>query len=158
MKSFFGISAVAIVFSLGSTGVAQAKTESCPDVTSAQIEGLFAQFNNAWATKDSAKVTALFTKEPVLLATVANKPRTSPAEVNDYFVGFLRSSPVGKIDTSTVEIDCNTASRVGTWTVTLTDAKTSAKTDVKARYSFIYRYEDGQWKIDHLHSSMMPEK
>ncbi len=158
MKSFFGISAVAIAFSLGSAGVAQAKTESCPDVTSAQIEGLFTEFNNAWATKDPAKVTALFTKEPVLLATVSNKPRTAPAEVNDYFIKFLQNSPVGKIDTSSVEIDCKTASRVGTWTVTLTDPKTSAKTDVKARYSFIYRYEDGQWKIDHLHSSMMPEK
>ncbi|OYQ32644.1 DUF4440 domain-containing protein [Niveispirillum lacus] len=157
MKSAFGVSALAIAFSLAGAGVAQAKTATCPNVTPAQIEGLFAEFNNAWATKDPATVTALFTKAPVLLATVANKPRTSPAEVNDYFIGFLRNSPVGKIDTSTVEIDCNTASRVGTWTVTLTDAKTSAKTDVKARYSFIYRYEDGQWKIDHLHSSMMPE-
>ena len=158
MKSYITASALALVLTLGSAFVAQAKTESCPDVTSAQIEGLFTEFNSAWATKDPAKVTALFTKAPVLLATVSNKPRTTPAEVNEYFIGFLQSSPVGKIDTSTVEIDCKTASRLGTWTVTLTDAKTSAKTDVKARYSFIYRYEDGQWKIDHLHSSMMPEK
>ncbi len=28
---------------------------------------------------------------------------------------------------------------------------------VKARYSFIYKYEDGEWKIAHHHSSMMPE-
>merc|ERR1712176_294021 len=28
---------------------------------------------------------------------------------------------------------------------------------VKARYSFIYVYEDGQWKISHHHSSVMPE-
>ena len=41
--------------------------------------------------------------------------------------------------------------------VTLTDAATGAKTDVRARYSFIYRFEGGDWKIDHLHSSMMPE-
>ena len=28
---------------------------------------------------------------------------------------------------------------------------------VKARYSFIYKFEDGEWKIAHHHSSMMPE-
>lgn len=27
---------------------------------------------------------------------------------------------------------------------------------VKGRYSFIYVYEDGQWKISHHHSSQMP--
>ncbi|MCJ8509532.1 SgcJ/EcaC family oxidoreductase [Rhizobium lemnae] len=158
MKKYFVAGSMVLGASIGGAGVAQAKSVSCPDTTPAQIEALFTEFNNAWATKDPAKVTSLFTKEPVLLATVSNKPRTTPAEVNDYFVGFLKSSPVGKIDTSTVEIDCNTASRLGTWTVTLTDAKTGAKTDVKARYSFLYRYEDGAWKIDHLHSSMMPEK
>lgn len=158
MNKYLALSAAGFAFAIGSSTVAQAKTETCQDITPAQIESLFADFNNSWASKDPAKVTALFTKEPVLLATVSNKPRTTPAEVNDYFVTFLKGSPVATINTSTIEIDCKTASRLGTWTVTLTDAATGAKTDVKARYSFIYRYEDGSWKIDHLHSSMMPEK
>lgn len=148
-----------VAASLTLAGPALAKSKAkCPKASVAQVESLFAQFNAAWATKDPAKVTALFTKEPVLLATVANDPRTTPAAVNDYFVGFLKNSPVGVINSSTTEVDCKTASRVGTWTVTLTDPNTGAKTDVKARYSFIYRYEGGAWKIDHLHSSMMPQK
>jgi hypothetical protein len=57
-----------------------------------------------------------------------------------------------------VKLGCNSAARVGTWTVTVTDPSTGATTDIKARYSFLYRIEDGKWKIDHLHSSMMPEK
>ena len=28
---------------------------------------------------------------------------------------------------------------------------------VRARYSFVYVYEDGEWKISHHHSSVMPE-
>ena len=28
---------------------------------------------------------------------------------------------------------------------------------VKGRYSFVYVYEDGEWKINHHHSSIMPE-
>ena len=158
MKKYLITAGITMSVLIGGVGLAQAKTVTCPNTTKAEIEGLFTEFNNAWATKDAAKVTSLFTKEPVLLATVSNAPRTTPAEVNDYFVKFLKGSPVGKIDTSTVELDCETASRLGTWTVTLTDAATGQKTDVKARYSFIYRYEDGKWKIDHLHSSMMPEK
>lgn len=140
---------------------AQAKTKKsmqCAVVTQAQVDGLFTDFNNAWATKDPATVTSLFTKDAVLLATVSNKPRTNHAEIQDYFVSFLKGSPVGTINSSTFKMGCNNISRLGTWTVTLTDAATGAKTDVKARYSFIYRLEDGKWKIDHLHSSMMPEK
>ena len=28
---------------------------------------------------------------------------------------------------------------------------------VKGRYSFVYIYEDGEWKINHHHSSVLPE-
>ena len=28
---------------------------------------------------------------------------------------------------------------------------------VRARYSFVYVFEDGEWKISHHHSSVMPE-
>jgi hypothetical protein len=30
-------------------------------------------------------------------------------------------------------------------------------TKEKCRYSFVYVYEDGEWKISHHHSSVMPE-
>ncbi len=134
------------------------KSMKCIAVTQTQVDGLFTDFNSAWATKDPAKVTSLFTKDAVLLPTVSNKPRTTAAEINDYFVKFLQGNPVGTINTSTYKMSCNSVARVGTWTVTFTDKTTGAKSDVKARYSFIYRQEDGKWKIDHLHSSMMPEK
>lgn len=134
-----------------------ATTAKCAAATAPKIERLFDTFNAAWATKDPAKVTALFAQDAVLLATVSNTPRTNPAAVNDYFVGFLKKSPVGSIDTSTLRIGCNIAYRLGTWTVKLTDPETGKVTDVKARYSFIYKPEGGVWKIAHLHSSMMPE-
>lgn len=147
---------IAAILSAATLAVPAAESE-CPAVTTAQVEAQFQRFADAWTTRDPDAVTALFTREPVLLATVSNTPRTTPAAVRDYFVGFLRGAPVGRIDTSTVEVDCRTATRVGTWTVTLTDPTGGAKTDVKARYSFVYRWEEGDWKIDHLHSSKMPE-
>ena len=158
MKKFtLAIAAAATVVSMP-VYAKTAKLMKCVAVTQTQMEGLFTDFNAAWATKNPATVTSLFTKDAVLLATVSNNPRTNHAEIQDYFVSFLKASPVGTINSSTFKMGCNTVARLGTWTVTLTDAATGTKTDVKARYSFIYRMEDGRWKVDHLHSSVMPEK
>ena len=129
---------------------------TCPAAT-ADIAAQADRFNAAWASLDPDKVTALFTAEPVLLATVSNTPRTTPPAVRDYFVSFLKARPVARFDTTTIERDCQTASRVGTWTVVLTDPASGKVNEVKARYSFLYRFEGGDWKIDHLHSSAMPE-
>ncbi len=130
----------------------------CVVPTQADLDGQFAQFNAAWATKNPDTVTALFDNDAVLLATVAARPRTTPADIRDCFVSFLKNSPVGRIDTSTIKTGCNWALRAGTWTVALTNPDTGAKTDVKARYSFLYQYDAGVWEIEHLHSSVLPEK
>lgn len=151
---------MSMIAGLAISAPAHAKTSKsmkCKATTQAQVEGLFADFNKAWATKDPATVTKLFTNDAVLLATVSNKPRVNHEEIKDYFVSFLKGSPVGTIDSSTFKMGCNTAARMGTWTVSLTNLNSGEKNEVKARYTFIYRIEDGKWKIDHLHSSMMPE-
>jgi uncharacterized protein (TIGR02246 family) len=150
--------AAALAVAVAPAHAQKTKRERCAVVDKAAVEAQFDKFNGAWATKNPDTVTSLFAKDAVLLATVSNTPRTDHAMIRDYFVGFLKSSPVGTINTSTVQIGCNKATRVGTWTVALTDPATGAKTDVKARYSFIYKLEGKEWKIDHLHSSQMPEK
>lgn len=160
MKSVFA--AVPIVAGLFFAAVqpvtAKSRSGTCAIATPAALDAKFAEFNSAWATKNPDTVTALFDDDAVLLATLANAPRTEPAGVRDYFVKFLKNSPVGKIDTATIKSGCNWALQAGTWTVTLTDAATGAKTDVKARYTFLFQYQDKKWKIEHLHSSVMPEK
>jgi uncharacterized protein (TIGR02246 family) len=147
----------ASLMSFATSAEARSTRERCTAVTAAQVDSLFASFNSAWATKNPQTVTNLFSSDAVLLATVSNTPRTTPDMIKDYFVGFLKNSPVGTIDTSTTTLGCNTASRVGTWTVALTNPQTNVVTNVKARYSFIYKYTQGTWKIYHLHSSAMPE-
>lgn len=156
----FAAAAALGTLALAGTDPAEAKAKRggamCHQLTPAMMDQQFAAFNASWATKNPDKVTALFDDDAVLLATVASVPRTTPATVRDYFVKFLLGSPVGKIETSTIKGGCNWALRAGTWTVTLTDAATGAKTDVKARYTFLYQFEEGQWKIEHLHSSVLP--
>jgi uncharacterized protein (TIGR02246 family) len=149
----------AALFAIGSVSPsgAVAKSMKCAPSSQGTIEAQFKRFNDSWQTRDPDKVTALFLPDAVLLATVSNKPRTTHAEIRDYFDHFLISRPTAKIDTSTVRLGCNTATRVGTWTITLTDPKSHEKKLVKARYSFVYKFDHGQWWINHLHSSLMPE-
>ena len=147
----------AVALSLMSATPAAARSERCAVASQAAVESQFERFNASWATRDPDQVTALFGPGAVLLPTLSNTPRTDPAQIRDYFVGFLKKSPVGKIDTSNVRVGCNLATRVGIWTVSLTDPATGQRSDVKARYSFVYRYAAGRWLIDHLHSSVMPE-
>lgn len=135
---------------------AATKAPACAAVTQAAVDGLFTDFNAAWATKNPDNVTNLFAKDGVLLATVSNVPRTDPAGIKDYFTSFLKGDPVGTINTSTYKYGCNMAVRMGTWTVALTNQNSGVRNNVKARYTFIYTYENGKWQVAHLHSSMMP--
>jgi uncharacterized protein (TIGR02246 family) len=158
MKNMIAASLVAVSLVLNANTVeARTTRERCEVITLAQIDGLFANFNTAWATRDPQIVTNLFSPDAILLATVSNTPRTTPDLIRNYFASFLTNSPVGTIDTSTTSLGCNLASRVGTWTVVLTHPETKVVTNVKARYSFIYKFVEGSWKIYHLHSSVMPE-
>lgn len=129
---------------------------TCEKLSLAQMDKKFDEFNATWATKSPDRVTALFDQDAVLLATLAGTPRTEPTGIRDYFVEFLQKSPIATLDSSTIKSGCNWALRAGAWTVNLTDKATGAKSAVKARYTFLYQYQQGAWKIEHLHSSVMP--
>jgi uncharacterized protein (TIGR02246 family) len=131
-------------------------TATCAPIPANATDSLFNQWNAAWATKNPDTVTALFAKNAVLLPTISKTPRTDAAGIRDYFVGFLKNNPVARIDSSTVMEGCNKLVRVGQWSVDFTNAETSAKSSVSGRYTFIYRYENGAWKVAHLHSSLNP--
>ena len=136
---------------------AEAKSTQCAQVTVSIIDAQFNAFNQAWATRSPDKVTALFAPGAVLLPTLSDQERTTPAGIRDYFVGFLKKSPVGHIDTSHVRLGCNMAARMGNWSIKLTDPVTHKTSVAHARYTFVYTYERTGWMISHLHSSLMPQ-
>lgn len=144
--------AVAIALVIATT-TAQARTETCQPVDEKTITALFDRWNDALKTLDPAKVAANYAPDAVLLPTVSNMPRSTPAEINDYFVKFLKIQPQGVIDTRFVKIGCNVAQDVGTYTFTFKDGS-----KVSARYTYVYTFSDGEWLISNHHSSAMPEK
>jgi len=135
-------------------GQQSTRTEACKIVSEKEVASLFDRWNSSLQTGDPHKVVANYATKSILLPTVSNMPRLTPAEKEDYFHHFLENRPSGKIDLSVIEIGCNTAVDAGLYTFTF--AKTGAV--VRGRYTFTYRWNGSKWLITSHHSSAMPEK
>ncbi|MES2073910.1 MAG: DUF4440 domain-containing protein [Pseudomonadota bacterium] len=138
---------------LGAATNAHAKSEQCHATSEKQIASLFDRWNASLQTGEPKKVVANYAKKSILLPTVSNKPRLTAEEKEDYFEHFLPNKPVGTIDSRSIEIDCNTAIDAGLYTFKFADGS-----EVKARYTFTYKWNGKQWLISSHHSSAMPEK
>lgn len=135
-------------------GSDMAHSQVCKATSEQEISALFDRWNRSLQTGDPHQVVANYAERSVLLPTVSNKPRVTAAEKEDYFHHFLENRPVGKIDWRMIEIDCNTAVDAGLYTFTF--GKTGSQ--VKARYTYTYKWDGQQWLITSHHSSAMPEK
>lgn len=131
-----------------------AHTEVCKATSEQEISALFDRWNRSLQTGDPHQVVANYAERSILLPTVSNKPRLTPSEKEEYFHHFLANKPVGRIDSRTIEIGCNTAVDAGLYTFTFG----STGTQVKARYTYTYKWDGQQWLITSHHSSAMPEK
>ena len=130
--------------------------ESCATLDPKAVAALFDDWNFALSSLDASQVVQRYWPNAVLLPTVSNTPRTNAAMIGDYFEHFLAKRPRGRVDTRTIQGGCNVAMDMGTYTFSLMDDK-GVTSEVAARYTFIYQYRDGGWKILHHHSSSMPE-
>lgn len=130
--------------------------EPCVTLDNKAAAALFDDWNFALSSLDANQVTQRYWPNAVLLPTLSNAPRTSSAMINDYFKHFLAKRPRGRIDTRTIQNGCNLSVDMGTYTFSLMDDK-GGTSEVAARYTFVYQYRDGAWKILHHHSSAMPE-
>jgi uncharacterized protein (TIGR02246 family) len=137
-------------------GTPLAAAETCVTLEPKAVAALFDDWNFSLSSLDASQVVQRYWPNAVLLPTVSNTPRTSPAMIDDYFEHFLAKRPRGRIDTRTIQSGCSLAMDMGTYTFSLMDDK-GVTSEVAARYTFIYQYRDGAWKILHHHSSAMPE-
>jgi len=124
-----------------------------PAITDAEVTGLFSLWNDALATLDPETVAKRYASKCVLLPTVSDTPRTDYAGLVDYFTDFLQKKPQGVILESNPFIGDDYCMDAGIYEFTM--GATGDK--VKARYTYVYTHENGEWKIAHHHSSVMPE-
>lgn len=138
----------------GDEVVAPVGGAAAPSLTEPEVRALFHLWNDALATGDSRIVARRYSSDPMLLPTVSDIPRTNYETIKDYFDMFLKLKPQGVILNGKIRIGKGWAQDAGLYEVTM---GATGNNKVKARYSFVYIYENGQWKISHHHSSTMPE-
>jgi uncharacterized protein (TIGR02246 family) len=136
-----------------SSAAPQASSAACRATNEQEIAALFDRWNQSLQTGDPHQVVANYAEKSILLPTVSNKPRLTPAEKEEYFHHFLEKRPSGKIDMRFIEIDCRSAVDAGLYTFTF--AKTGEV--VHARYTYTYGWDGSKWLITSHHSSGMPE-
>jgi uncharacterized protein (TIGR02246 family) len=131
------------------------RAEKCKQTSERKIEALFDRWNASLQTGDPHTVVAAnYAEDSILLPTVSNQPRLTPAEQEDYFEHFLVDEPYGKIDLRRIYLGCNMAVDAGLYTFTF--ARTGAV--VPARFTFTYRWDGSRWLITSHHSSVLPEQ
>jgi uncharacterized protein (TIGR02246 family) len=114
---------------------------------------LFYRWNEVLASGDAKLVAKQYAKNPVLLPTISDVARTDFKSIKAYYEEFLQLKPQGTIKSGKILIGRDWALDAGVYVLTM--GGTGAK--LKARFTFIYVFEKGQWKIALHHSSPMPE-
>lgn len=78
-----------LVTSVGSGGVqAKAYTEQCKPSSEQEIAALFERWNQSLQTGDPHQVVKNYAVRSILLATLSNQPRLTPAEKKIIFIIF----------------------------------------------------------------------
>jgi len=134
--------------------------------------GLFETWNKALQSANPENVVNLYSKNSVLLATLENEPLDTRTKKIHYFEEFLLKNPVGTLIKTYLNLNTNTPYIDGTYNFNInvfndncaplkcgniTNMCTgNCRTDVKARFTYIYTCEKEEWKIQHHHSSKFP--
>lgn len=125
--------------------------EAAPAITEEEVRGLFDLWNDA-LPKGSKTVAKRYSKNSVLLPTLSDVARYDEAGIIDYFDFFLQKEPQGEILEGEAIAGNGWAQDAGIYEFTFNDGSKA-----RGRYSYVYVWEDGEWKISHHHSSLLPE-
>lgn len=129
-----------------------APLQACSPVREPQVEGWFERWNQALASGDPAQVAQLYDRHALLLPTLSAELRDTPEAITAYFATFLTRHPSGTVTQRQIELGCNLAVDAGTYRFDLHDPEAR----VDARYTFVYGWRQGEWRILHHHSSLVP--
>ena len=82
MKSLtlIALAGYAVLAGSASNAAQAPRTESCKVTSEKEIASLFDRWNQSLQTGDPHKVVANYAERSILLPTVSNKPRLTPAE------------------------------------------------------------------------------
>ncbi|MCU0760381.1 MAG: SgcJ/EcaC family oxidoreductase [Steroidobacteraceae bacterium] len=131
-------------------------SQDCAAIDEAGVAALFDQWNVALASLDPDTVARRYWDDAVLLPAGSSLARTSPSMVRDHLARFLEQHPRGRIQARIVQLGCNLAIDMGTYVLSTMDAG-GAPGETAQRYTYVYAWRGGEWKILHHHASAVAE-
>ena len=107
-------------------------------------------------SRDPLAVANLYAPDGILVGTVAQRIKQTPAEIKTYFDTFLAKKGIcGNITSTLTQEYPGLAIDTGTYTFSWTE--NGEVVQVPARYTFVWRKTAKGWKIVNHHSSALPE-
>ena len=129
------------------------KNKNNPEV----IRGVIQNWVDTVCRHNANDIVSLYAPNGVLLGTVAKTMKVGQNNIIGYFDMFVGKKPCGYITEMNVQnFGTDYAVADGTYTFELTNEKGEIDI-VPARYTFVLRKINGEWKIATHHSSVNPE-
>ena len=119
------------------------------------VSQLVKNWINTLGTFNPEAVVNLYAPDGILLGTIAENIKVGRDEILTYFNMFVRKKPIGMINTMYFQDFGSSKVADGIYTFTLTDSL-GKKTEVIARYTFVFTQYMDEWKIASHHSSKQP--
>jgi len=132
----------------------QMKTESN------EFEKLASENMSSWLelvkSGDVDKISAMYTDDATFLPTVSGDFKRGKSGAKEYFEHFLAKNPIGKVVVEVVTpVDESSYLYSGMYNFEL-DTE-NGRSEVEARFSYFWKKVNGEWKINHHHSSLRPQ-
>jgi uncharacterized protein (TIGR02246 family) len=147
MRFAFALLLLVQVFACASVPQAQ------PD--EASIRGAVQAWADAYNSRDTARIVAVYAPEAVFWGTTSATIRTTPAAIQDYFKDASKR-PDGRvmIGDQHVLIAGDMALSAGSYL--FTDIRDGKRVENPARFTFVFRRNGSRWDLVHHHSSRVP--
>lgn len=116
-------------------------------------------WNEALQSKDPKAVANLYsTGDLSFLPTVSPQHVRDSMGTEEYFIAFVAKDPFGTITDDSVQVFEGGEAYLHTGMYTFALGPKDDRTNVEARFSYMWKKMKGEWKITHHHSSVVPPK
>lgn len=121
-----------------------------------EVEQQVQRWYEALQTGDADAVTQLYAPDALLLSTLQGDVKIGHPPIQDYFAnGFLPKKPVGTTVEMHTRVLGEVAVNAGLYDFEVDDGE-GGRATVQARFTFVYRHNNGDWQIIEHHSSLKP--
>lgn len=120
-----------------------------------EVSSATAAWVEAFNSRDPARIVSLYEPDAVLIGTTAKKPASGTAAIAAYFANAPKQ-PMNRVALGEHAVRVFGDMAVDSGLYNFFQVSEGNAQLVPARYTFVYRKRDGQWRIVEHHSSRVP--